>query len=169
VGKRRGAVPAIYDARESTEGGVMGCGPTLLLQIFWRSLCGADSLGREAERSSGHAFRQVRICDQSQNRRTDSPRSLFGRLKSRGQRRGNSKSLPAMQAKLEPDIPDPVTVISIRKNTDARRNTEPRTQVWLSGNPRTNQLHRGKKHDQIQVSSRSRNPVDDDRDSGAGE
>jgi hypothetical protein len=33
----------------------------------------------------------------------------------RGQRRGNSKSLPAMRAKLEPHIPDPVTVISIRK------------------------------------------------------
>ena len=33
----------------------------------------------------------------------------------RGQRRGNSKSLPAMRAKREPHIPDPVTVISIRK------------------------------------------------------
>jgi len=33
----------------------------------------------------------------------------------RGQRRGNSKSSPAMRAKLEPHIPDPVTVISIRK------------------------------------------------------
>ena len=43
--------------------------------------CGADSQGREAERSSDHAFRQVRVCDQSQNRRTDSPRSLIGRLK----------------------------------------------------------------------------------------
>jgi hypothetical protein len=33
----------------------------------------------------------------------------------RGQRHGNPKSLPAMRAKLEPHIPDPVTVISIRK------------------------------------------------------
>jgi len=74
----------------------MGCGPTLLLQIFWRA--------------------------------------------------------------------DPVTVISIRKYTDAPRNAGPRTQVWLSDNPRTDQLHREKTHDQIQVSSRSRNPVDDDRD-----
>ena len=33
----------------------------------------------------------------------------------RGQWRGNSKSLPAMRAKLDPHIPDPATVISIRK------------------------------------------------------
>ena len=75
MGKRRGAVPAIYDAREFTEDGAIGCGPTLLLQIFWRSLCGADFQGREAERSSGHAFRQVRVCDQSKNRRTARVRS----------------------------------------------------------------------------------------------
>jgi hypothetical protein len=37
------------------------------------------------------------------------------RLEWRGQRRGNSRLLPAMLAKLEPHIPDPVTVISIRK------------------------------------------------------
>jgi hypothetical protein len=34
----------------------------------------------------------------------DSTRSLFGRLKWRGQRRENSKSLPAMRTKLEPHI-----------------------------------------------------------------
>ena len=55
MGKRRGAVPAIYDAREFTEDGAIGCGPTLLLQIFWRTLCGAEYQGQEAERSSGHA------------------------------------------------------------------------------------------------------------------
>jgi len=37
------------------------------------------------------------------------------RLKWRGQRRGNARSLPATRTKLEPHIPDPVTVISIRK------------------------------------------------------
>jgi hypothetical protein len=31
------------------------------------------------------------------------------------QRRGNSKALRAMRTKLEPHIPDPATVISIRK------------------------------------------------------
>jgi hypothetical protein len=34
-------------------------------------------------------------------------------------------------------IPDRATVISIRKYTDARRNTGPRTQVWPSDNSRT--------------------------------
>jgi putative ABC transport system substrate-binding protein len=46
-------VPAIYDAREFTE----ATGPTLLLRIFW--LGRADSQGREAERSSGQARRQL--------------------------------------------------------------------------------------------------------------
>src|SRR6476660_7911256 len=37
-------------------------------------------------------------------------------------------------------IPDRATVISIRKYTDARRNTGPRTQVWPSDSSRTGQL-----------------------------
>ena len=36
-------------------------------------------------------------------------------LEWRGRRRGNLRSLPAMRTKLDPHIPDPVTVISIRK------------------------------------------------------
>jgi len=39
-------------------------------------------------------------------------------------------------------IPDRATVISIRKYTDARRNTGPRTQVWPSDNSRTGQLRK---------------------------
>src|SRR6476619_10693 len=44
-------------------------------------------------------------------------------------------------------IPDRATVISIRKYTDVRRNTGPRTQVWPSDNSRTGQLHGEKKHE----------------------
>src|SRR6476661_9588851 len=44
-------------------------------------------------------------------------------------------------------IPDRATVISIRKYTDARRNTGPRTQVWPSDDSRTGQLHGEKKHE----------------------
>jgi hypothetical protein len=43
------------------------------------------------------------------------PAFALERLEWRGRRRGNSRSLPAMRTKLEPHIPDPVTVISIRK------------------------------------------------------
>jgi hypothetical protein len=82
----------------------------------------------------------------------------------RGPRRGNSKIVACNASQTRTPISDPVTVISIQKNPDARRNTEPQTQVWPSGNPRTDQLHGEKKHDQTQGSSRSRNPVDDDRD-----
>jgi len=97
VGKRRGAVPAIDDARESMEDGVMGCGPTLLLQIFWRPfyvgriLKGEKLSDRPVMLSAKFEF-VINLKTAGQTARVRSSDASNGR----GQRRGNSKSLPAM-------------------------------------------------------------------------
>jgi hypothetical protein len=72
--------------------------------------------GREAERSSGPLSPKFVFVN---NLKTagQPPFTLeqLERIEWRGQRRGNSRSLPAMRTKFEPRIPDPITVISIRK------------------------------------------------------
>jgi hypothetical protein len=90
----------------------MGCGPTLLLQIFWRALM-----------SGGFLY------SRSRNRDLDSKNIL------------TRPGIPGLERKSGYQI----TRVGISYITD--------------------QLHRERKHDhQIQVSSRSRSPVDDDRD-----
>jgi len=116
VGRRRGAVAAIYDARECREDGGRWAALQLCCCKSGGRLCRADSQGREAERSSGLLSPKFEfVIDLKTAGQPAFALEQLQRLEWRGQRRGNPRSLPAMRTKLEPPIPDPITVISIRK------------------------------------------------------
>jgi hypothetical protein len=107
VGKRRGAVPASYDARVSTEDNVMQRS-----NFAAANLLAAVHVGRSL---NGEKLSDLPVMLSAKLEFVSNPKTAgrTARVRSsdasngQGQRRGNSKSLPAMPAKLEPLFPIP--------------------------------------------------------------